>query len=127
MVAVAVGDEDQVELADRVEIFPGRGRLGIAEDPGIDHDDLPGRGGDPHRRLAEPQDLDLALRGGLARKQRERGDEDCEQPPHDFLLCERNSSDDSKFYNASNVAIPLQDVLAGGSLRARRVSSAQVP
>jgi hypothetical protein len=78
MVAVAMGDENQVDLAELGEVLVVGGRLGISLQVGVDHDRLATRRGDLERRVSEPEHLDLP---GLGRQQRggqhesERADE----------------------------------------------------
>ncbi len=69
MVAVAVRDQDQVDLAELVEIFVLRRRLGIPGEPGIDHDHLAAGRGELEGGLGEPLQLRLALRVGAAGEQ----------------------------------------------------------
>jgi hypothetical protein len=54
MIAVAVGDEDEVHLAELGEIFQLLRCLRILRDEWVDHDDFPARGRDLEGGMAEP-------------------------------------------------------------------------
>ena len=69
VVAVTVGDEDQVDLAELGEVLLVGGRLRVPGHEGIDHDHLAARRGDLERRLTEPVHLGLP---GLGLEQRAR-------------------------------------------------------
>src|SRR5260370_40028123 len=69
MVAVAMRDQDQVDLAELVEIFVLRRRLGIPGEPRVDHDHLAAGRGELEGGLGEPLQLRLALRVGAAGEQ----------------------------------------------------------
>src|SRR5207302_328510 len=78
MVAVAVRDEDQVDLAELGEVLVLGRRLGIAGQEGIDHDHLAARRGDLERRLTAPEPLDLPGLGHQhrARQRKAEGDDE---------------------------------------------------
>ena len=54
VIAVSVRDEDDVDLAELVEVLPLGRALGVAGDPWIDHHDLAVGCREPEGRLAKP-------------------------------------------------------------------------
>ncbi|MNT47551.1 hypothetical protein D3C72_1842740 [compost metagenome] len=72
---MGVGDEDDVNLAQRLELFEACRRLGVVGQPGINDDDLATGRGDASGSLAEPQDFGLAGggRGSGGWRLRDRG------------------------------------------------------
>jgi hypothetical protein len=60
MVAVGVGEQDHVDLAQRGELLERGRRLRIAGQPGVDDDDLAAGRGDARGGLAEPEHFGLA-------------------------------------------------------------------
>src|ERR1019366_7012650 len=60
MIVMAMGYQDQVDLAQGVEVLVFRRRFWVGGKPRVDHDHLPSGGDDLHRGLAEPLYLDLA-------------------------------------------------------------------
>src|SRR5262249_13322406 len=81
MVAVAVRDEDQVDLAELGEVLVVGGRLGISLQVGVDHDRLAARRGDLERRVSEPEHLDLSGLGQDRRTGQYAGRGDDGRPP----------------------------------------------
>src|SRR2546427_2502205 len=79
VVAVAVGDEDQVHLAELGEILVFRGCLRVPGHERIDHDHLAARRGDLERRLTEPVHLDLPGLGQKLRAQQPEAEGDDER------------------------------------------------
>jgi hypothetical protein len=69
VIAVGVRHQDEVDLAQRVEVLVLRRRLGVLGEERIDHDHLAAHGGDGGGRLAQPQHLDLT-RLGIERAER---------------------------------------------------------
>ena len=65
VISVRVGHEQQIDLAQRVEVLVLRRRLRVLRQPRVDDDDLAARRGQPDRRLAEPEHLDLSGGFGL--------------------------------------------------------------
>ncbi len=84
MVAVPMGDQHQVDLAERIEIFVLRRRLRIVDQPRVDHDHLSGRRGDLPGRLAQPQQVDFpgSLRARAARPQQRQDGRRPDTLPH---------------------------------------------
>ena len=58
-----MGDQDQVDLAQRFQVLEVGRRLGVGGQPRVDHDDLAGGRGDARGGLAQPQHLGLAVLG----------------------------------------------------------------
>src|SRR5262249_61887542 len=80
MVAVAVGDEDQVDLAELGEVLVFGRRLGISLQVGVDDDRLAARRGDLERGVTEPEHLDLPGLGQKLRARQREGQRDDERP-----------------------------------------------
>lgn len=64
VIAVRMSDENDVHLADLVEVLVLGRRLWILRKPRIDDNDLARHRLDARRRLAEPKHLDLSIRSG---------------------------------------------------------------
>ena len=75
VVTMPVGDEDQVDLAERGEVLVLRRRPRIGLEEGIDDDHLARRAREAESRVAEPEDLDLLGHAGA----RENPAHDCDQ------------------------------------------------
>jgi hypothetical protein len=56
--------EDQVDLAEGLEVLVLRRHPGVQLQEGIDHDHLAGGAGDAEGRMAQPQHLDRLRTGG---------------------------------------------------------------
>src|ERR1019366_10310743 len=70
-----VGDEDQVDLAERIEILVLLRRLRIGGEEWVNQYPLAFHGGDLHRRVAEPLHLDLAVLARIGARRCTAGDE----------------------------------------------------
>jgi hypothetical protein len=68
-----VRDEDEVDLAEGLEVLVLGRRAGILRQEGVDHDDLAIDAGQAERRVTKPQDLALLLGEDYA----------CERQPQD--------------------------------------------
>jgi hypothetical protein len=86
MVAVAVGDQQRVDPAQRVEVLVLRRGDRVGGEPRIDHDHLAAGRDDAERGLAQPLHFDLALGKNGRSGQAQAGRDDGQQSLHGNLL-----------------------------------------
>ena len=88
MIAMGVRDQDEIHLAQRVEVLVLVRRFRILDKIRIDYDHLAARRGELDGGLAEPQDFDFpALRPGLAGEERQHDNDAAKDLfHHHFLL-----------------------------------------